>query len=117
MTMYVVIRHSLGAVVATVARRPPRGLVVSGARSVCRADPHLQGGARAATFWNVRRFLATALLLAACRAPAAGPGAVDGPFAWTVGEWSGLRTEAATGDSAGMRVSVRPVLAGAGRVE
>jgi hypothetical protein len=59
----------------------------------------------------------TLLAVLACRAPAAHPAPSAGPFGWTAGEWRGQRVEAATGEAAPMRLSVRPLLGGAGRIE
>ena len=66
----------------------------------------------------MRLLLAVLLVLTACRSasPAPVPPAA-GPFAWTIGDWRGERVEAASGEAAPMRVTVRPVLGGAGRLE
>lgn len=63
------------------------------------------------------RFVLASVLLLSCRAAPAPPPAMDGPSAWTVGEWRGTRLSPDDGRRAPMRISVRPTLGGAGLLQ
>lgn len=57
------------------------------------------------------------LLVASCRStPEPGPPPA-GPFGWLVGDWRGVRRDAADGSAAPMLLRVQPVLGGAGQLE
>ncbi|NOT32349.1 MAG: hypothetical protein HOP15_18035 [Planctomycetes bacterium] len=56
-------------------------------------------------------------LLVSCRAVESRAATPAGPQAWTVGEWRGTRRDASDGSRAPMRLSVRPILGGAGVAE